>query len=162
MPGSVLKLQGGKYKARPPFTFVTAAVFGWRKSCRARVAVDKALPYWGLGTNSRNYPSSNDLDYRTPMSVCWGCASGRNDQIHSKAFPATRRAGTKARAKPFQKRETEGVFFEITPKFSFFETALRPQRPLSFIDVLPGPRFCGPGGTAPAGMANPKGHQAGL
>ncbi len=47
----------------------------------------------------------------------------------------------KAGTKSFQKRETEGVSFAVTPKFSFFETALRTQSPLSFIAVLPGPHF---------------------
>jgi hypothetical protein len=61
---------GGKNKARPPFTFVTAVPFGWRKSCRARVAVCKGRLPLGLGTNSRNYPSPNHLDLST-LYVCF-------------------------------------------------------------------------------------------
>jgi len=46
----------------------------------ARVAVKIGKARLGLGTDSRNYPSSKDLDYRPSMSALWECfwTSGRN------------------------------------------------------------------------------------
>ena len=59
---------------------------------------------------------------------------------------------TRLPAERFTKREIEVVFFEPTPNFSFLETALRTQSPLSFIGFLPGPRLLWTGrGTAFAG-----------
>ena len=46
-------------KERPPLAFVTAVLFGWRKSCDFRKGGrDQRNSSLGLGTNSRNCPSS--------------------------------------------------------------------------------------------------------
>jgi hypothetical protein len=134
-----------------PLTFVTAALWLAQKlPCKGGREGKKRALTPKRTSETVHRPKSWSTGLRGLLDwVCWNasCRNGYLDPLAKvlKLSPIPEVPGAfvvfEGGDEVLSKKGNRGGITFVTPKFSFFETALRTQSPLSFIAVLPGPHF---------------------